>query len=248
MENKIFFVLIGLIICGVLGGYYIGNNQGYQTGYSKGYFLGYNSGYSEGNNTGYKTGYSNGSKDGYNQGYSVGYTSGDTAGYNRGYSIGYNTGNTNGYSTGYSTGKTEGYKLGNSTGYTLGFTEGYSTTGYDIRDPTYAEMLNFISADRTNYNQYVDSSYVCHDFSSDVDRNAYKVGYRCYWAFIEFGETNVSAGHTAVAFNTTDRGIIFIEPQSDRIINVRVGQPYWDRSYYQVPSYDDTVTKITLMP
>lgn len=240
MKNVIIFVLIGLLVCGVAGGYYIGNNQGYTTGYKQGYNTGHISGYSEGLETGYKTGYSNGTKDGYSQGHSVGYTSGDTAGYTRGYTVGYNAGNTQGYSTGFSTGKTEGY--------TLGFAEGYSTTGYTIRDPTYAEMLTFISVDKTDSNTYVSGSYVCNDFSIDVKRNAFNAGYRSFWVYIQMEAGMVPVSHALVAFNTTDRGIAFVEPQEDRIMNVVVGQPYWNRLYYSAPDYDDTVTKIILVP
>ena len=58
----------------------------------------------------------------------------------------------------------------------------------------------------------------------------------------------VDLSHALIAFNTIDRGIIYIEPQSDKIMNVRIGQPYWNRSVYMTPSYDDTVTKIVLIP
>ncbi|MDP2901208.1 MAG: hypothetical protein Q8O47_09595 [Candidatus Bathyarchaeota archaeon] len=244
MSNKIAAVLATLIVIGTMGGYYFGNNQGYRTGHIIGY--------SEGQEYGYKTGYSNGTEDGYDKGYSTGFSLGDASGYTRGHSTGYNDGNAKGYLNGYSVGREHGYNTGysngNSTGYAIGYSDGWATTGFNIRDPTYSEMISFIATDRTDDNNYVDTSYVCHDFSYDVKTNAFNAGYRCFWVGIEMGDHTVQTGHAIVAFNTTDRGIIYIEPQSDRVMNVQIGKPYWDRSRYSAPSYDDTVTKIELIP
>ncbi|MGB9914106.1 MAG: hypothetical protein ACPLIG_01735 [Candidatus Bathyarchaeales archaeon] len=34
---------------------------------------------------------------------------------------------------------------------------------------------------------------------------------------------------------------IFIEPQTDEIVTLTVGQPYWDRTRYSAPDYNDTI-------
>lgn len=253
-------VMVCLIIVGSMAGYYLGNNQGYQAGYAKGdesgYLKGNVFGYNTGVPVGYGFGYSNGTKDGYNKGYTAGdasgysrgYGAGDFVGYNRGYTAGDSAGRVTGYANGFSIGKTTGYDLGEKAGYTSGYQKGWTATGFNIRDPTYHEMLVFISSDKTDENTYVDSSYVCHDFSFDVKRNAFNAGYRCFYVSIEMGIWGISEGHALVAFNTTDRGIIYVEPQSDRITKVQIGQPYLDRTIYVAPSYNDTVTKIELIP
>lgn len=245
-------VLLGmtaLVIGGTYCGFYFGNSQGHIAGYTEGQVVGYKSGYP----VGYTSGYSNGTKDGY----ATGFTAGDSVGYGRGYNVGdlagYGRGNeigvTTGYANGFTIGNTTGYGLGETTGYTIGFQKGFATTGFNIKDPTYQEMINFISSDKTDQNTYIDGSYVCHDFTSDVKINAFNAGYRCFYVSIEMGAfMPTSIGHALVAFNTTDRGIVYIEPQTDRITHVKVGQPYWDRTIYYAPSYDDTVTKIELIP
>jgi hypothetical protein len=178
-------------------------------------------------------------------GYTTGYSKGNTAGYSSGFKVG----NEQGYSQGYTKGNSTGYTNGYLIGYSKGYQKGWTATGFNIRDPTYQEMLEFIRADKTDENAYVDGDYICHDFSYDVKRNAFDAGYRCFWVSIEMGEYSPTvAGHAIVAFNTTDRGIIYIEPQSDKVMNVQIGQHYWDRSIYRAPSYDDTVTKIELIP
>lgn len=257
--------LIVLVIGGTYCGFSLGNAQGHTAGYAEGQVVGYKSGYP----VGYTSGYTNGTKDGYNTGYatgdtvgytrgystgdSVGYGRGDLAGYIRGNTVGITTGYNNGFkvgnTTGYVLGEKVGYIIGEETGYTQGYQKGWTTTGFNIKDPTYQQMLTFIKSDTTDQNTYVDGSYVCHDFTSDVKINAFNAGYRCYYVSIEMGRfMPTGVGHALVAFNTTDRGIIYIEPQSDRITNVKVGQPYWDRTIYTKPTYDDTVTKIELIP
>ena len=249
-------VIVGMVVMvigGTLGGFYFGNAQGHVAGFTEGQVVGYKWGYSVGYASGYTYGYSNGTKDGYKTGYSAGDSVGYGRGYNAGDLAGYNTGNTVGVATGYASGlkigNTTGYGLGEKTGYTIGYQKGWTSTGFNIKDPTYQQMLTFIQNDKTDQKDYVVGSYVCHDFTSDVKRNAFNAGYRCFYVSIEMGEfMPTSIGHALVAFNTTDSGIVYIEPQTDRIMHVKVGQPYWDRTIYQAPSYDDTVTKIELIP
>ena len=92
---------------------------------------------------------------------------------------------------------------------------------YNLRDPTYEEAVQFIRSDQTDRNQY-NQSYTCISFANDFRDNALNEGYRCGYVAIEFGETS----HVIVCFNTSDNGLIFIEPQSDEIVTLTIGQPY----------------------
>lgn len=121
------------------------------------------------------------------------------------------------YSFGYDLGRNGGYEVG----YTKGVTDG-AGRGYNIRDPTYNEALKFLAQDQTDKNQYNEDTYYCFHFAADVKKNAFKVGYRCGLVYIEF----TSGAHAIVCFNTTDKGIIFIEPQTDEIVQVVVGKYY----------------------
>jgi hypothetical protein len=92
---------------------------------------------------------------------------------------------------------------------------------YNLRDPTYEEATHFIRSDQTDKNQY-NQSYTCINFANDFRNNAFNEGYRCGYVTIEFRETN----HVIVCFNTSDNGLIFIEPQSDEIVTLTTEQPY----------------------
>ena len=95
---------------------------------------------------------------------------------------------------------------------------------YTLGDPTYIGALQFIRSDETDRNQY-NQSYRCTNFADDFMNNAFRAGYRCGYVTIEFPEIN----HVIVCFNTSDNGLIFIEPQSDEIVALATGKPYLGR-------------------
>ncbi|MEM3673540.1 MAG: hypothetical protein QW468_04890 [Candidatus Bathyarchaeia archaeon] len=149
----------------------------------------------------------------------------------------------------YSLGYKNGYFDGNLTGYASGYNDGYTDVvvdgagaGYNIRNPTYQETLNFIASDKTDENEY-SKNYTCFHFTRDVKSHAFDAGYLCGFVYIEFRD----GAHAIVCFNTTDHGIIFIEPQDDEIVTLIIGQPYWNRTKYSPPDYDDTVVSFTII-
>jgi cob(I)alamin adenosyltransferase len=125
------------------------------------------------------------------------------------------------------------------------------TTGYAyvLSDPTYLQMKNFLSGDKTDQKTYDASIYNCQNFSADLITNAAKLKIRC--AFVSIDER--SSGHAIIAFNTTDKGIIYIEPQSDEEVNLQVGKRYYQcvipktGSYYIPPGYDDTILRFVVI-
>ena len=121
------------------------------------------------------------------------------------------------------------------SGYVKGLTDG-AGVGYTVRDPSFAEMQKFLQNDLTDQNVYVEDDYVCWRFSSDVKNNAFNSGYRCGLVYIDMPES----AHVIVCFNTADRGLVYVEPQSDEVVTLSVGASYWDRENYEV-DYDDTI-------
>ena len=124
------------------------------------------------------------------------------------------------FNLGYAEGESEGYELGYVEGYVQGVEDG-SESGWYIRDPTYDEAIAFINLDKTDENSY-NKTYVCYDFTADFSSNAFQAGYRCGFVYIEFFDS----AHAIACFNTTDMGIIYIEPQSDEIVTLTIGQLY----------------------
>jgi hypothetical protein len=241
-------ILLLIISLGVLG---TGGYFGYQAAYANGETTGYESGYSEGEDRGYSSGKVQGYEEGYDigdeEGYSKGYTEGELSGYDTGYTIGSDAG----YLEGYSKGQTDGRETGYENGYTAGAADAMEH-GYALRDPSYAEAVAFMNQDATSENEYDARDYgiyVCSHYSRDTNYNAEIAGYRC--AFVELRYSQ--SGHTIIAFDTTDRGLVFFEPQSDELVEPEIGKRYYQcvipepGRYYPEPTFDDTIRDILII-
>jgi hypothetical protein len=106
-----------------------------------------------------------------------------------------------------------------------------------IRDPTFQEAREFIAFDQTDLLGYTYGSFTCHNFAMTFRDNALEARYRCGYALLFFHNKT----HALNCFNTTDQGLIFVEPQTDGIVEIAVGQPYWERGIYAPPEYNDTI-------
>jgi hypothetical protein len=79
-----------------------------------------------------------------------------------------------------------------------------------------------------------------------VCNNAETEGLRC--AFVEIRYPD--GGHSIIAFDTIDEGLVFFEPQSDEIVKSIVGRRFYKciepapGYYYEKPSFDDTIMDI----
>jgi hypothetical protein len=76
-------------------------------------------------------------------------------------------------------------------------------------DPTYNEMLEFIDDDSTDANPYNPGSFVCADYAEQVQNNAEDHGLKCAFVYVTFSDKNEC--HACNAFNTTDKGLVFID-------------------------------------
>jgi len=197
----------------------------------------------------YNVAYAIGEAGGYDKGYNAGYSIGQKAGYSLGKTDGYSSGKTDGYSLGKQDGYSEGYDSGKATGYEEGYDEGVEASlghGYTLRDPTYRETVTFLRQDKTDENEFVEDTYgvyVCSHFARDVSNNAEEEGLRC--AFVELRYSD--GGHSIIAFDTIDRGLIFFEPQFDDVVKVVISQSYSQLNNYQNPDYDDIIEDILVI-
>jgi hypothetical protein len=221
-------------------------NIRYSAGSTDGYELGHDEGYGSGINNGKNAGYSSG----FDNGYDIGVNAGTELGYDEGYRVGLTNGENSGYFSGYTDGNVDGFE----DGYVKGVEDGVGR-GFTIRDPTYQEVIGFIQTDKTDEMEYIPRDepgyFVCGDFASTVKRNAFELGYRCFYVTIDYpGGT----GHAINGFNTTDQGFVYVESQSDYLVNLRLGYKYWasvelPKGYtMREPDHDDTVLRIDLIP
>ena len=140
-----------------------------------------------------------------------------------------------------------GFTRGDSSGYDAGYNNGVIAgigTGYDLRDPTYSEMKQFLRTDATDKNEYVEGTYTCTDYAADLNNNAMQAGYNTAYAYIEYPD---GTGHAIDAFQTVDKGLIFIEPQYDEEVQVVIGSSYSEQNGYQASDHDDTVVRYLLI-
>ena len=83
------------------------------------------------------------------------------------------------------------------------------------KDVTYSEVISFVLEDETDKVEYNYSSFVCADFAEMLHNNAEAAGIKC--AYVSVSATGISddgvpyEGHALNAFNTTDKGLIYID-------------------------------------
>jgi hypothetical protein len=167
-----------------------------------------------------------------------------------GYIRGYHNGHEGSYTQAYSQGKSEGYQAGFQSGLQAGYKPGATSQQQNtsnevvLHNPTYQEMKTFLLEDPTNKNVYVEDRYVCVDFSAAVKNNAEAKGIRCAVVDIFYPD---GYGHTIVAFNTTDRGLIYIEPQFDQEVRLIDGRSYSQLNNFTSAPRDDTIQRFLVV-
>ena len=122
---------------------------------------------------------------------------------------------------------------------------------YEFYDPTYAEVAQFMENDNTDALEYNAQNFSCLHFSQTFIANAIQLSMRCTLVIINFDETNVS--HAIVGFNTSDNGMVYIEPQFDEWVeNLEPGNDYWTECvvpngiYEHVEDPNDTIREILI--
>ncbi len=112
----------------------------------------------------------------------------------------------------------------------------------ELYRPTYAELIDFLNRNPVNKNRYIPGEYVCWNFACDLQRDAHAEGmYMDYWYI-----ATPSFAHALVGVLTSDKGIVFIEPQNDHPMKVEIGIRYWQwlrgPYFYNYYTEDDTIT------
>jgi len=160
-------------------------------------------------------------------------------GYNQGYAQTYDVAYQEAYSGAYQKGHDKGYEIG-----VEGHKEGLATL-VELYNPTYKELKEFLAGDKTDSNLFIKGEYVCFDFAAELNNNAEANGIRAAYVRIHSKEW----GHAVAAFETVDRGLVFIEPQSDKDVEMVVGEPYpWQSAGADRPAkYDDAIDEIQII-
>lgn len=119
-----------------------------------------------------------------------------------------------------------------------------SATRYVLHDPTFLELAMFLARDTTDSLPYISENFTCLDYAVTLNNNAEKAGIRCAFVTVYLSGLN----HAIVAFDTTDGGRRYFEPQTDEEVRLSVGRHYWGECvlnysslWYYVSGEDDVV-------
>ena len=119
----------------------------------------------------------------------------------------------------------------------------------EAKNPTWSELKAFLRQDRTDEYYYDEDSFVCSGFAEMLHNNAEEVGIRAAYVDVELeGEPS---GHAANAFNTIDRGLLYIDctglreedsyPCScDTIVIIEMGLEYIAESIFPCSGWSST--------
>lgn len=161
---------------------------------------------------------------------------------------GYDRGYIEAYSVNYQEARSEAYAKGYDKWYKIG--QGNSTEEgvvpqVKLHNPTYVELQEFLSRDQTDTHLFISGEYVCFDFAAALNNNAEASGIRAAYVRIRSKEWS----HAVVAFETVDKGLIFVEPQSDKDIELVVGETYpWQRAgAARATHYNDPIVEIQII-
>ena len=109
------------------------------------------------------------------------------------------------------------------------------------------QLWDAAEGDDTDEAQYIEGEYECIEFTTDLCNSAEEKGIRCAYVSVRFPD---GRGHAIVAFNTIDKGLIYIEPQYDDLVNIVIGKPFYkcvvpkEGVTYVKPSHDDTIEEV----
>jgi len=151
------------------------------------------------------------------------------------------------YHTAFRNGYTDAYEKGYDKGYEIGLRSNFKNnipSLVALQNPSYQELKEFLFQDKTDDNQYIPDEYISFDFAVELNNNAELHGIRAAFVTVVFPDKS----HGITAFETTDRGLIFIEPQSDANVRLVTGESYWRLAGISDPAhYDDTIVEIQLI-
>lgn len=121
---------------------------------------------------------------------------------------------------------------------------------------SFAEVKQFVEEDTSNNKAYESGVWDCKDFAAMVKENANQKGLICAVVYLDYTNSingEAKGGHSINAFDTEDRGIVFLEPQYDVFLDgVDVGANYeylfniaWNPKLASEKTNGDIISHIT---
>jgi len=133
----------------------------------------------------------------------------------------------------------------------------------NLQDPSWEELKAFLKEDKTDQLEYIFPTFVCADFARALQENAKEAGWRCalaevqlegYPDWFQYGIPS-NTGHGLNAFETTNRGLIYIDVarsagpgprDQDCIVDVQVGRQYRPKFIFPSKRWRDPLSMGTI--
>ena len=99
----------------------------------------------------------------------------------------------------------------------------------NARDPTYSEVLNFLKTDDTVDNKYVNPTFTCADFATELQNHAESQGLNCGYSSLKF--LGKDSGHAVNVFDTVDMGPVYVDTTDNKPIiteDLQPGETYYN--------------------
>jgi len=140
---------------------------------------------------------------------------------------------------------TDAGERGFSEGYAQGYVAGYGfeeeiSADYLVRNPTYDQVQEILAEDETHcayeINNYAETKGIRAALVTVSTVQIRDIKLMRPWSVI------------LVAFETVDKGLIFIEPGSHKEVKVEIGKRFSELNrWFRLLPGDDTITKITIV-
>lgn len=113
--------------------------------------------------------------------------------------------------------------------YDQGFNDALKSYDLMLKRPTHSQVLDFLATDNTSQLQSGDPLQPanCLALSTRFRDNALARGFWCYVVIFNWRSGSDYYGwHALNAFDTKDRGMIYIEPSGEKIVTLQLGDDY----------------------
>jgi len=100
-------------------------------------------------------------------------------------------------------------------------------------NPSMSELKRFLRKNKIDEREYDKREYNCVDFSEDFVEDFQNEGYFSCTAVLYY--LNNKTTHEIVTVRT-ERGIVFVEPQTDKVYNLDIGDDYGDKTISKIES------------
>jgi hypothetical protein len=112
-------------------------------------------------------------------------------------------------------------------------------------DTTWSQLVSFLFADDTDKQPYIPDLFVCSDFAALLHNKAEAMGIKAAYVSVDFID---GPSHAINAFNTTDRGLVFIDSTGPGFVETASGDSSPASVEYDKVAYIDVGYEYGMIP